>query len=115
MKKAVLLMAVIFVTFSTLVALSSPLLAAPYLVCDPYPDDSKPTHFELLVNGKAQSTPYALHASGAAIVLDLAGLTDGAHQITAIKACNERGCSSEVPLFVVPGLPSSLNGVRISP
>ena len=111
MKKSIIFLAVLGV----LCVFARGSLAAPYLVCDPYPADSQPTRFEVTVDGTAQQVPYTLHATGAAIVLDLAGLSDGPHQVTAIKACNERGCSSEAPLFSVPGKPSSIGNLRMAP
>ena len=94
---------------------SSIAYANPFLVCDPYPAEQEVTYFSMLVDGSAVSVPYALHSSGAAIVLDLGQLNISSHQITEIKACNVRGCGDPVPLFSVPGIPSSLNGLRLIP
>lgn len=103
-----------FILALVLVLVASVASAAPFLVCDPYPDESKPARFEMLVDGQTVQTQYALHTSGSAIVLDLAGYSDGAHYITELKACNERGCSTPVP-FVIPGVPGSITGMKLSP
>ena len=114
MKKAMFSITVLVVLCSTLLAFSTPLLAAPYLVCDPYPDTSKPTYFKVVVDAKpAVNVNYALHSSGAAIVFDLAGLDAVSHSLT-VSACNERGCSSTVP-FVVPSIPTTPSKTRLAP
>ena len=109
MKKLLLILAVSFIIHLSSFII---LFAAPYLVCDPYPDESKPTRFEMLIDGQAQQTPYALHSTGAAIVLDVGPLTPGAHYITDLKACNARGCSDPIP-FTIPAAPGALSGPRL--
>ena len=108
MKKLLLIAASFIIHLSA----SSILFAAPYLVCDPYPDDAKPTRFEMLIDGQVQQTSYTLHATGAAIVLDVGTLTAGAHYITDLKACNARGCSDPIP-FTIPAVPGALSGPRL--
>ena len=94
---------------------SSIAYANPFLVCDPYPAEQEVTYFSMLVDGSSVNVPYTLHSSGVAVVLDLGPLSVSAHQITEIKACNVRGCGDPVPLFGVPGIPNSLNGLRLIP
>lgn len=80
-------------------------VAGPFLVCDPYPEDSQPTHYQMHVDGTLVTTPYGTLAGGASVVLDLQGYSTGPHQITDIQACNARGCSDPPLVFAVPGLP----------
>ena len=98
MKKIVLAVGIVLMT--------STAWASPYLVCDPYPADSQPTHYQMLVDGVAVQTPYGgVAGDGGSVVLDLQSYSNGAHQITAIQACNARGCSEPPLVFGVPGLP----------
>lgn len=89
---------------------------AESLVCDPYPADVQVQGFRGsvivyntssgMMDGIAFDTPYALHASGAAIVYDCFNLGDGKWDFVNIRAYNVRGESVGVP-FVYPALPGS--------
>lgn len=96
-----------------LISLAAIADAAPFLVCDPYPPEAQITAFVGILDGKPFSTPYSLHASGAAIVFDIATLDDGPHTFTEIRAANPRGQSDPVP-FDLPAVPSSPSHTRIS-
>lgn len=92
-------------TVIVLLVFASWVQAAPYLVCDIYPAESQPTHYQMLVDGVAVQTPYGTVINGDSLVLDLQPYSNGAHQITAIQACNARGCSDPPLVYGVPGLP----------
>lgn len=98
----------------TVLLIASQALAAPFLVCDPYPPEAQITAFIGVLDGKPFQTPYSLHSSGAAIVFDIGTLDDGPHTFTEITAANPRGQSDPVP-FVLPAVPSSPSHTRISP
>ena len=84
---------------------------ADFLVCDAYPVDVQVQGFKGTVNGVAFTTPYALHASGAAIIYDCTPLGSGKWDFTNIRAYNVRGESVGVP-FVYPALPGSPANLR---
>ena len=98
MKRLIIVLAIIFT--------ASTAWAGPYLVCDPYPADSQPTHYSMKVDGVAVQTPYGqLAGAGNSIVLDLQAYDNGPHAVTDIVACNARGCSEPPLAYSVPGLP----------
>lgn len=101
MRRTIITLAIIIFTVSTA-------WAGPFLVCDPYPADSQPTHYAMRVDGVAVQTPYGAVASdGGSVVLDLQGYSSGPHAVTDIVACNARGCSEPPLAYGVPGLPAS--------
>ena len=100
MKRTIITLAIIL--------LSSTAWAGPFLVCDPYPVDSQPTHYQMKVDGVAVQTPYGQMAGeGNSVVLDLQGYSSGPHAVTDIQACNARGCSEPPLAYGVPGRPAS--------
>ena len=86
--------------------------AAPFLVCDAYPADVGVQGFRGTVNGVAFDTPYSLHASGAAIVYDCAGLGPEKWDFINLRAYNVRGEGASTP-FAYPALPGSLVNPRL--
>ena len=98
----------------TLAVVTYGLVWADFLVCDPYPADVQVQGFKGTVNGTAFDTPYALHASGAAIVYDCSGLGSGKWDFVNIRAYNVRGESVGVGFTypAVPGSPANLRKVQ---
>ena len=96
---------------SALFCLAYGLGYADFLVCDPYPADVQVQGFRGTVNGTAFDTPYALHASGAAIVYDCSSLGSGKWDFVNIRAYNVRGESVGMG-FVYPGLPAGPANLR---
>ncbi len=88
--------------------------AGPYLLCNVPPVDEQVLGYKGTVNGTAFTTPYALHASGAAIIYDCATLGSGKWDFINIRAYNVRGESAGIP-FVYPALPGSPATMRVAP
>ncbi len=94
---------------------------ADSLVCDPYPADVQVQGFRGsvivyntssgMMDGIAFDTPYALHASGAAIVYDCSSLGSGKWDFVNVRAYNVRGESIGVG-FTYPALPGSPANLR---
>ena len=94
-----------------LVLIPSAVLAES-LVCNAYPVGEEPTGFRGTINGVAFDNPYSLHASGAALIYDCAGLGPEKWDFKNIRAYNVRGESVGIP-FVWPALPGSPAGMRL--
>ena len=86
--------------------------AAPFLVCNAPSADEGVLGYKGTVNGTAFTTPYALHASGSAIIYDCATLGSGKWDFVNIRAYNLRGESVGIP-FVYPALPGSPVNLRL--
>lgn len=108
------------VSFSFL--LSSPVLAAPFLVCDPYPTDDAtkgvPTEFAVTISGIAAPIVTPAVAAGTnkvAMKLDLGTLNlSGAKTVTA-KARNQWGESAATaPFSFTANVPAAPGGLGLS-
>ena len=108
MKKLVRLFSV-FIVFA-----SSPVLASPFLVCDPYPpSELQPDYFWVKINSADQVKSLLVEVTGGKILkYDLANVTVGSHTVE-VKACQASDawgevCSSPaVFTFKRPSAPSS--------
>jgi len=109
MKKLILIVLAILLS-------STAVMAAPFLVCDPYPTTvSQPTYFSIVPDGGAAITSIPEVVTGGAVRIhhDLVGVTTGLHNWT-VAACNEWGCSTSVPFVFTKVVPSGPSGLRLS-
>lgn len=109
--------------FSLIAALitTTPAIAAPFLVCDPYPanDPSKavPTQFVVTIQGKAPVTTPAINYDGSSVYmhLDLGPLNLSGQQSVTAVAQNAWGSSQPSSPFVfTAGAPSSPGTLKLS-
>lgn len=83
---------------------AAPVLAGPFLVCDPYTAADGITSFNLTIDS---GSPTSIVPVNMALHYDLSGLANGAHTVTA-QACNLWGCStSSSPLAFTKSVPAS--------
>jgi len=83
-------------------------LAAPFLVCDSQLDVDE---YIVVFDGTEEVVPYN-DAGGYVVLKDLAGITEGDHNVS-VKAKNIWGESSEVPFVFTKALPGIPQGTRL--
>lgn len=101
-------MKTLFLTLVLFFGLTGLVFATPFLVCDPQPNTDE---FVLMFDGIEEIVPYN-DAGGYVVLKDLAGITDGDHDVS-VKAVNMWGQSSEVPFAFVKALPGVAGNVRL--
>lgn len=98
MKKAFLVLAILM--------FAAPAMAAPFLVCDPQAGVIGYTLTGLTEVTVAAQTDGSLR-------YDLANVANGTYNIQ-VAACNEWGCSANVPFVFTKQVPAAPAGVRIT-
>lgn len=109
MKRLILLVSALF---------SGSALAAPFLVCDPYPaTGQQPTEFAVTISGIATPiiSPAVDVAGGKALRLDLGPLNLSGSKTATARARNTWGESADsVPLAFSAGTPLAPSGLGLS-
>ena len=93
---------------------SSPVLAAPFLICAPDTSTNQPTYYTVAFDGgtAVQSNAYAV-TGGVEVHYDLSALANGSHTVN-VQACNIWGCSVAVPFSFTKSIPATDTGLAIS-
>lgn len=95
-----------FVTLA-LVLLAGPVMAAPFLVCDPQPGVT-----DYSITGDAALAGMVLAHSDGSLRKDLNAVPAGSHTINVV-ACNAWGCSTAVPFSFGKQIPNPPTGLRL--
>jgi hypothetical protein len=106
-----------------MVGLAGPVLASPFLVCDPVPGSldqfTKPVSYVITgLSSTPLSTPATVNSDGTVqLHYDLAQLPHGTYSVTAaaVNSLGGVGPASEPPFSFTNGLPAAPTSLRLVP
>lgn len=98
---------------------STPVMAAAWLVCNPYPTDQAVTHFVVTIDGgDPEEVPYTEQVFDGvtyAVMYEVTGMTAGPHNLE-IRARNAWGPSEATFFFIpLPAQPPTNINIQLTP